>query len=45
MFKGFEECHIRDAAALCNYFAWLEKNVKSGEITEVSGAEKLATFR
>jgi len=43
--KGFENCHIRDSAALCQYFAWLETNVPSGQVTEVSGADVLEDFR
>ena len=42
---GFEACHVRDAAALCQYLAWLEKSVSSGQITEISGADQLETFR
>ena len=42
---GFIKCHVRDAAALCNYFAWLEKEVPSGQVTEISGSDKLASFR
>ena len=29
--QGFINCHIKDAAALCSYFAWLEKEVPKGE--------------
>ncbi|XP_072376847.1 xaa-Pro aminopeptidase ApepP [Diabrotica undecimpunctata] len=43
--QGMRKCHIRDAAALCCYFAWLEANVKSEKITEISGADKLLEFR
>ncbi|KAK6639078.1 hypothetical protein RUM43_007348 [Polyplax serrata] len=43
--QGLINCHIRDAAALCCYFAWLENNVGTQTITEVSGAEKLEEFR
>ena len=43
--EGFIQCHIRDAAALCCYFAWLEKEISSGTITEISGSDKLAGFR
>ena len=43
--QGFEACHARDAAALCQYFAWLEKTVPSGQITEISGADQLEIFR
>jgi Xaa-Pro aminopeptidase len=43
---GFEACHVRDAAALCQYLAWLEKNVAAGrQITEISGADQLEKFR
>lgn len=37
--------HIRDAAALCRYFSWLEKEVGKGAVTEISGAKKLEEFR
>lgn len=43
--EGMKKAHIRDAVALISYFAWLEKNLKTMEITEVSGAEKLEKFR
>ena len=43
--QGFINCHIRDAAALCSYFAWLEKEIPKGTVTEVSGAERLLQFR
>ncbi|XP_044267997.1 xaa-Pro aminopeptidase 1 [Tribolium madens] len=43
--KGMRNAHLKDGAALCCYFSWLEKNVKNGGITEVSGAKKLDEFR
>ncbi|KAH1013221.1 hypothetical protein HUJ04_002241 [Dendroctonus ponderosae] len=43
--KGMRNAHLKDAIALCNYFAWLEKNVAAGNITEVSGAKKLHELR
>ena len=43
--QGFINCHIRDAAALCCYFAWLEKEIPSGAVTEISGSDRLAQFR
>lgn len=43
--QGFINCHVRDAAALCSYFAWLEKEIPSGTVTEISGADKLASLR
>lgn len=42
---GFDASHIRDAAALCRYFAWLEANVPSGNIDEISGAAVLEQYR
>ena len=43
---GMENCHIRDGAALCQYFAWLEDQILSGKlVTEISGATKLEEFR
>ncbi|CAO3597385.1 unnamed protein product [Absidia cylindrospora] len=44
--KGMRDCHIRDGAALVQYFAWLEKQLKSGvQLDEVDGADRLEQFR
>jgi len=43
--RGFRYCHVRDGAALCRYFAWLEKNVPGGKVDEVSGADQLEAYR
>ncbi|KAI9308768.1 peptidase M24, structural domain-containing protein [Cunninghamella echinulata] len=44
--KGMRECHIRDGAALVQYFAWLEKQLKAGVVLdEVDGADRLEQFR
>ncbi|XP_075222774.1 aminopeptidase P isoform X3 [Lycorma delicatula] len=44
--QGMINAHIKDAAALCCYFAWLEKEVAKGQlVTEVSGAKKLDSLR
>ncbi|KAB0790855.1 hypothetical protein PPYR_14942 [Photinus pyralis] len=43
--QGMRNAHIKDAAAVCCYFAWLEKAVETGTVTEISGANKLAQFR
>lgn len=43
--KGMELCHIRDAAALCCYFSWLEKEAVKGTQTEISGADYLQKLR
>ncbi|KAF2263830.1 putative Xaa-Pro aminopeptidase P [Lojkania enalia] len=45
--EGMRKCHIRDGAALTEYFAWLEDQLLNKEATldEVDGAEKLSAIR
>lgn len=44
--EGLRQCHIRDAAALVRYFAWLEEQLNMGAtVDEVDGADKLEAFR
>lgn len=44
--QGFRESHIRDGAALCQYFAWLEEQLHAGnKVTESQGADKLSEYR
>ena len=45
--EGMRQCHIRDGAALCEYFAWLEEEltVKATKLDEVQGADKLEYIR
>ncbi len=44
--QGMINTHIRDAAAVCHFLAWLEDALNKGEIvTEVSAADKLESFR
>ena len=41
-----ENAHIKDAAALCCFFSWLEKEVESKRnVTEISAADRLTRFR
>jgi Xaa-Pro aminopeptidase len=42
---GFKNAHIRDGAAMVKFLCWLEKNIGTTEITEVSAAAKAAEFR
>ena len=42
---GFINAHIKDAAALCSYFAWLEKNAGKPGIDEMTGAKELERLR
>jgi Xaa-Pro aminopeptidase len=45
--EGMRACHIRDGAALIEYFAWLEDQlvVEHAEIDEVTAADKLEDIR
>ncbi|KAI5365506.1 putative creatinase, peptidase M24, peptidase M24B, X-Pro dipeptidase/aminopeptidase P [Septoria linicola] len=45
--EGMRQCHIRDGAALIEYFAWLEHQltVEKAEVDEVAGADKLEAIR
>jgi Xaa-Pro aminopeptidase len=44
---GMRACHVRDGAALIEYFAWLEDQlvVKKAHLDEVDGANKLQELR
>jgi Xaa-Pro aminopeptidase len=42
---GMHKAMIKDGVALTRFFMWLEENVASGELTEISVAEKLYDFR
>lgn len=45
--NGMRECHIRDGAALSEFFAWLEDELtnKKARIDEVEAADKLEAIR
>lgn len=43
--KGMRTAHYRDGIALVRYLHWLEHEIDVQNITEISGAEKLAQFR
>ncbi|KAF9286694.1 hypothetical protein BGZ68_002647 [Mortierella alpina] len=44
--KGIRQCHLRDAAAVVNYFAWLEDRLSKGaDVDEADGADQLQRFR
>lgn len=45
--KGMRNCHIRDGAALSEYFAWLEDELisKGTKMDEVDAADKLEAIR
>uniref|UniRef100_H3AJ55 Xaa-Pro aminopeptidase 1 n=1 Tax=Latimeria chalumnae TaxID=7897 RepID=H3AJ55_LATCH len=43
--EGMRRAHVKDAVALCELFAWLEKEIPKGTVTEIDAAEKAAEFR
>ena len=45
--EGMRACHVRDGAALTEYFAWLEEElvVKGTVLDEVQAADKLESIR
>ncbi|XP_055329347.1 xaa-Pro aminopeptidase ApepP-like [Paramacrobiotus metropolitanus] len=43
--EGMVSCHIRDGIALAEFFAWMEKEVPKGTVSELSAAAKLEEFR
>ncbi|KAK4937775.1 hypothetical protein LTR10_021653 [Elasticomyces elasticus] len=44
--EGMRQCHIRDGAALIEYFAWLEHELQGGcWLDEVQAADKLEQIR
>jgi Xaa-Pro aminopeptidase len=42
---GARAAHIRDGAALCRFFAWLDREAPSGKVDEIRAAERLEAFR
>ncbi|KAM9326178.1 xaa-Pro aminopeptidase 1 [Gastrophryne carolinensis] len=43
--QGMRRAHIKDAVALCELFTWLEKEIHSDTITEISASDKAEEFR
>jgi len=44
--EGMKRCHVRDGAAVCEYLAWLESQLKHNHrVTEISGADYLEQCR
>ncbi len=43
--KGAAAAHIRDGAALVRFLHWLDTDAQSGEVDEITAAQKLAGFR
>ncbi len=43
--NGSAQAHIRDGAALTRFLHWLDTEAQSGEVDEITAAQKLASFR
>lgn len=43
--QGMEAAHIRDSVAIIRYLHWLEENVDTQNITELSGSRKVGELR
>lgn len=43
--EGYRRAMLKDGVALTRFFIWLEENVKSGNLTEISIDKKLLQFR
>lgn len=44
--QGMRNCQVRDGAAVCKFFNWMENQLKDGKkITEYQAAEQLEKFR
>ncbi|NPA37876.1 MAG: aminopeptidase P family protein [Chlorobi bacterium] len=43
--EGMKKCHIRDGVAMVKFLYWLDSNIGKTEITEISAADKLKSFR
>ena len=43
--NGMRAAHVRDGAALSRFLAWLAKEGPTGNLTEISAADKLEAFR
>lgn len=43
--ENIREAHKKDARAMCRFIYWLKNNVKSGNITEYSAAQRSLEFR
>lgn len=42
---GMRNCHIRDGVAMVHFLRWLDEQLPSDTITELSAAKRLDTFR
>lgn len=43
--NNIRKAHIKDGVAVCRFICWLQKNVSSGNITELDAATQLEKYR
>ena len=43
--RGMRTAHKRDAVAMCQFLAWLDKEAPKGNVDEIAAAQKLEGFR
>lgn len=43
--ENLRKCHVKDNVAMVKFLYWLDKNVGSEQITEISASDKLEGFR
>lgn len=43
--EGMKNCHVKDGVAMVKFLHWLDANIGKTEITELSAAAKLQSFR
>ncbi len=43
--EGIRDAHVRDGASLTRFLAWLSQEGPAGGVTELSAAERLASYR
>ena len=43
--EGMKKCHVKDGVAMVKFLHWLDSNIGKTEITELSAAGKLQSFR
>ena len=43
--EGMKRCHVKDGVAMVRFLHWLDTNIGKEEITELSAANKLQSFR
>ena len=43
--RGMRSAHKRDAVAMCQFLAWLDKEASKGSVDEIAAAQKLEGFR